>query len=118
MSNERIDKDIDELLWAVAESNDVAQEAEFANRYPHLRGQLATRKAIVEVLRNSKPQGVPFVAFRPPTPVPTRRWWLVPATAVGLAAVAMGSYWKHCPTPRPSNESTSNRFGSKRGFST
>ncbi|GEM_PF-3367416 len=51
----KIDRDTDELLWAAAESPDDSVREQFAKRYPHLRAELATRRTMVQVLRQSKP---------------------------------------------------------------
>jgi len=88
---EKIPNEIDELLWAAAESGDASVESEFAERYPHLRTHLATRKAMIDVLRNAKPTSIAARSFRPPHTVSVR-WWLAPAAAAVLASLAFGAY--------------------------
>lgn len=89
---ERISQQIDELVWKVAESDDSALEADLVQRYPHLRAELATRKAMVDVFRSARP--VPPIATRfVPTRVAVRpRYWLVPLAAGLLMGLAFASY--------------------------
>src|SRR5438552_11037854 len=91
MNDNNLTPQIDELLWAAAESKDPMLRQQFEERYPHLRAQLATRIAMVDVLRSSKPAGVMAPGFRSPAPAFTRLW-LVPAGAILLAALAFGAY--------------------------
>lgn len=92
MKNTQLPTEIDELLWAAAESGDPALQADFEVRYPHLRGQLATRKAMVDVLRRSRPEApvAPPLLSAPARPI---RLWLAPAMAALLAALAFGAYF-------------------------
>jgi hypothetical protein len=87
-----MNKAIEELMWAVAESDDPRAEADFIARYPQMRAQLATRKAMHEVLRNAKPDPSVPPPFREPRPVAPRTRWLVPAAAILLFGVAFGAY--------------------------
>jgi hypothetical protein len=103
-----IPREIDELLWVAAESHDPRARAEFERRYPQYRALLATRIAMVEVMRSSRPQATIPPTFRPPLAMPSRLW-LVPATAVLLAALAFGAYRLGLgafgnPQPAPSPE--------------
>ncbi len=91
MNDNNLTPQIDELLWAAAESKDPSLRQQFEERYPHLRAQLATRIAMVDVLRRSKPVGVMAPGFRSPSPA-FARLWLVPAGAILLAALAFGAY--------------------------
>lgn len=94
MTHKEITPDLDEILWAAAESKDPQVQAEFEARYPHLRAQLATRKAMVDVLRDNRPKPHYVPAFRPlPMKTPAfRKLWLVPAAAILLGALAFGAY--------------------------
>lgn len=62
MSDKRFDSDTDELIWAAAESDDPGVQSEFERRYPHLRAELATRKTMIKVLRQSRPDARSHVA--------------------------------------------------------
>ena len=80
-------------MWAVAESGDPKVEADFVARYPQMRAQLATCKAMHEVLRNAKPETVAPPPFHETyRPAPSRTRWLVPAVATLLFGVAFGAY--------------------------
>lgn len=87
-----MNKAIEELMWAVAESGDPRAEADFIARYPQMRPQLATRKAMHEVLRNAKPETVAPPPFRESYRPAARARWLVPAAAILLFGVAFGAY--------------------------
>lgn len=49
----RIPKDVDDLMWSVAESGDSQAVKEFGNRFPHLRGELLKRLQMVGQLKRS-----------------------------------------------------------------
>lgn len=93
----RIPPELDELLWVAAESDNPEVREEFARRYPDLRAALATRHAMVEALRKSKPEALEFkISFRRPTRKQTAqglRLIAIPATLVLLFALGFAAYF-------------------------
>lgn len=92
-----IPKDIDALMWSVAESNDSSAIEEFGNRYPDYRTDLVSRLQLVRGLKGAKPavgqiatppRFVPAQA-RGSFAIPRIAWVLAPAV---LAGVAFASY--------------------------
>ncbi len=95
MSRKPIPQEIDELIWAAAESNSDHLRQDFERRYPEYRPELATRIAMVEVLKKSKPtsEALPFVhPAEVQKPSPMRRLVLIPIAAVSLAFLAFAAY--------------------------
>lgn len=95
MSKSTVPPAIDEMIWAAAESDSPDLKADFERRYPEYRAELATRIAMVDVLRKSRPVGS-TLPFRAPNPElegnPWRRAIWVPAAAAGLAALAFAAF--------------------------
>ncbi|MDQ2986296.1 MAG: hypothetical protein M3R13_06180 [Armatimonadota bacterium] len=89
---ERISQQIDELVWKVAEAGDSALEADLVQRYPHLRAELATRKAMVDVFRSARPVSPIATRFVPTRAAVRPRYWLVPLAAGLLMGLAFASY--------------------------
>jgi len=95
---QKIPPDLDELLWIAAESDNQEIQEDFARRYPHLRAALATRRAIVEVLRNSKPQALQELklAFRKPSQKRIAQPWrliAIPVAFVLLFVLGVAAYF-------------------------
>jgi hypothetical protein len=95
--SKRIDPEIDELIWAAADSDDPEVRADFERRFPDHRAELSTRRVMVEVFRQSKPDAPndPRLHFSPPTqsaPAWRRRLVLVPVACLALAALAFGAF--------------------------
>lgn len=92
----RLPQELEDLLWTVAESDDPRVRSEFELRYPHLRGELATRTAMLDVLRHAKPksgsEGSKLRPFETPKSARPRSLWLAPALAVLLAALGFGAF--------------------------
>ncbi|HWP31612.1 MAG TPA: hypothetical protein VNK96_07820 [Fimbriimonadales bacterium] len=94
----RIPPELDELLWVAAESDNPETREEFARRYPDLRATLATRRAMVEALRRSKPEALKELKLSFQRPVQKRllRTWrliAIPAALVLLFALGFAAYF-------------------------
>ncbi|GIV03335.1 MAG: hypothetical protein KatS3mg015_2165 [Fimbriimonadales bacterium] len=118
-----------ELLWAAAESNDPATIAEFERRYPQYRAELHRTRAMIDAMRQARPQATTMARFRVPEsarrPIGPRLA-LALAAVLGLALVGFSAYqvtgWLHnqrkapsatqpnssTPLPPPSTGSTTN----------
>ena len=95
MSKQQIPPAIDEMLWAAAESDAPGLKSDFERRYPEFRAELATRIAMVDVLKKSRPVGsvAPFrIPIESPRTNPWRRMIWVPAAATVLAALAFAAF--------------------------
>ena len=55
----RIPREIDELMWEVAEHNDQKMIDDFGSPYPDYRVELSKRIKIVTDLKGSRPSGAP-----------------------------------------------------------
>lgn len=91
----KLDPELDALIWQTAESDDAEVIAQFELRYPHLRAQLATRRAMIEVIRKSRPTDVTPTRFTPSdvrSCVDWRRLALVPLAGLLLAGLGFGAY--------------------------
>jgi hypothetical protein len=85
----RISRELDDLMWLVAEGEDPQAIAEFEARYPDLRPALARRIAAVEALRAAgksrrRSEGIP--PFRPRRPQPV---WMSPRVAAAVGGLAL-----------------------------
>ena len=92
--------EIDELMWTIAESDDLEAIDEFGDRYPEFRGEMGKRLQMVRGLRGSRPQSarakstpkrfVPSkheVVYREPS-----RWMMPAAAAFVLVSVVFATY--------------------------
>lgn len=90
----KIPAEIDNLMWAAAESGDPRAVDEFGQRYPAYRSELVKRVAMVRSLRTARPW-VDAPPFRPSAHVqhrqPRRSWALVAAGGLAFATVAFAS---------------------------
>ncbi len=99
MKKKRIPPEIDEMLWATAESSEERVVQEFERRYPQYRAELARRRAMLEALRKARPREFPtrrvspLARDRTPPRISLLRFWWVPVAAVFLVGVAVASYW-------------------------
>ena len=100
-----IPKEIDELMWTIADGTDQAAIEEFGDRYPALREELLKRIRTIKALKsgNRLPRTVPVPIFQNAQVRPTnwRLVWSSFAVAI-LALVAFGTYkvsTRTIPTP-------------------
>lgn len=109
----RIPPEIDDLLWAVAESSNYETADEFVKRYPQYAGELARRRSMVTGLRRRKPaqhvQSSSVPRFKPRSrPAALPRWAAVTVAALSLGAVAVGAYtvtsFLSPPSVKPSSQ--------------
>lgn len=109
-----IPRDVDQLMWTLAEARDAKAQLEFEERFPDLKYELANRISLVRNLKGSKPgpqAGDAPPAFIPPrsNPPPSLNWRWSFAAALMIAALAFGSYAGYRafrsvptqPTPEP-----------------
>ncbi len=80
----RLPREVDELMWEVAERNDPAAIDAFGARYPEFRPELVKRLQLVRGLRRARPAG-PVRRF---VPSPNPAWWRT-RSAVSTAAGAV-----------------------------
>lgn len=97
MRKENLPQEIDELIWLTAESNDESAIKDFEERYPQYRAELATRRVMIEVMRKSKPQGIPMHLENPRMYLSKSRnswfrWAFVPISVMMLTVLAFGTY--------------------------
>lgn len=102
-----IDPSVDELMWLLAEQNEVAATESFCRRYPDLRSELHQRIRLVSGIRANKsvttaPSTVPPFAVRPSKPsVP---YWpavaliVLFATSYAVARIALKPVQTEVPT--------------------
>lgn len=88
----KVAPDIDQLMWTLAEARDMPAIAEFEQRFPDLRLELAQRVAMVGGLRGARfEEGRPAPRFqpsRPPAPL-----WSKPLLLAGGFAVLLVFAW-------------------------
>lgn len=90
---DKLNEQIDGLIWQVAESGDDAARADFELRYPEHRAALATRVAMVDVLRAAKPVSPIPTRFVPARKPASRRWLVLAPLAAGLLiGVALAAF--------------------------
>lgn len=92
----RIPADVERLMWLVAESNDPAAIADFENRFPAFRTELAVRRRMVADLKGAKSHAgtdyrIPAFQPRATSATGTKKgtWILV---GVAFAGLAFASY--------------------------
>ena len=90
-----IPKEIDELMWTIADGTDQSAIEEFGDRYPALREELLKRIRTIKALKsgNRLPRSVPVPTFQN-TQVRPANWrlvWSSFAVAV-LGLIAFGAY--------------------------
>ncbi len=92
----KLPREIDELMWALAESQDEAALDDFARRYPTYKAEMARRLRALRALRSARPT-VPaglFVPSRGGSPQTGGRRWvpLLAATVIAGTALAGGAF--------------------------
>jgi len=92
MKTDAITREVDELIWQVAESHDPKMEAEFRQRYPQLSAVLADRVRLVGSLRSAKPVAPIATRFAPKRTAKAPKFWLAPLAAGLLIGLAAASY--------------------------
>ncbi|MCC7435467.1 MAG: hypothetical protein IT363_12340 [Methanoregulaceae archaeon] len=109
----RVPADIDQLMWTIAESADVAAADDFERRFPEWKPELESRMAMVRGLRHARPPVVAptpvipkFVPRATPSPAPRRLGWVTALSAT--AVIAFGSFlWVSLnPPPPPADPSS------------
>ncbi len=103
----RVPADIDQLMWTIAESADVAAADDFERRFPEWKSELESRMAMVRGLRHARPPVVAptpvipkFVPRANPAPAPRRLGWVAALSAT--AVIAFGSFlWVALNPPPP-----------------
>lgn len=90
-------KDVDLLMWDLAERNDPRAVEEFVQRYPHYRAELHKRIAMVSGLKGAKvhrPEapGIPRFTPKPPPPQAAALRWAPVAGSLLLGVLAYASY--------------------------
>lgn len=95
--NRHIPKDVEQLMWLIAESGDSNAAQEFERRFPDFRFELMRRMSTVKSLKASKPsqKSVPVPAFHMHPKGATSnksRGFFVGAFALGLGVLAFGSF--------------------------
>jgi hypothetical protein len=91
----KIPADVEQLMWLIAESGDSNAAQEFERRFPEFRFDLMRRMSTVKSLKSGKPsESIPVPVFRPGVAAKsTPRWFWMGAFALGLGAMAFGSYY-------------------------
>lgn len=92
MKAEAISREVDELIWHVAESGDAQMEADFLQRYPQHSAHLNARKNLVGSFRSAKPVSPIATHFEPNRVAARPRYWLAPLAAGLLIGLAIASY--------------------------
>ncbi|MCX7800318.1 MAG: hypothetical protein N2109_08260 [Fimbriimonadales bacterium] len=89
----RIPREIDQLMWALAEQPDPAALEEFQRRHPAYVGELGRRIAMVRSLKGCQPLGQAPPPFQPrQVAEPRPRWVLAAAFGSVLVALCFASY--------------------------
>lgn len=88
----RLPKELDELMWELAERDDAAALDEFVQRNPDLRSEMAQRLRMVRELRDAKPTAAASRFSPTPRRAGPPRWAFVAVGAATLAAVAFAGY--------------------------
>ena len=89
-----VPREIDELMWEIAERKDEAIEAQFVARYPSFSSELVKRKKMVADLKGSRPLKEPalFVPSQDVRNFGPSRPAVVAASLVLLASFAFATY--------------------------
>ena len=90
----KIPREMDELMWSVAEADDPQATAEFGERYPDLRVEMTKRVKMVRGLKGSRPRSraerfVPVQTVRRFGPT---KLAVAGVTALVLVSVGFASY--------------------------
>lgn len=101
-----IPKELDELMWLVAESGDPAAIEDFQERHPVYQGELLKRIRTVRALKDAgrtlKTQPPVFVS--PVKAAPQFKWWVAAVAFGALSVVSFGAWrlmppsYNHTPT--------------------
>lgn len=107
-----IPKEIDELMWLVAESTDPTAIEDFQNRYPTYQGELIKRIRAVRALKEAgkAPVSQPPVFVKPASPIKPFRWWAAGVAFAALSVVAFGA-WRMMPPSYDHQTSGANNPG-------
>ncbi len=93
----KIPKDVDSLMWEIAECDDARASEDFIQRYPQFRSELIKRSSMVSGLKGarSKPaetHNIPRFTPRHGSPQPAPMRWAPVFACLLLAIVAYASY--------------------------
>ena len=101
-----IPRDIDEIMWALAESPTSPALDDFEMRFPQYLGEMGRRLQMVRELKAAgqatRPMEIPH--FNAPAPLTrTQRFWPVAAASLGIAALGFASFqvassWRNQPS--------------------
>jgi hypothetical protein len=93
-----IPKELDELMWLVAESSDPAAIEDFQERHPIYQGELLKRIRTVRALKDAgrAPKAQPPVFVSPTKAQPQFKWWVAAVAFGALSVVAIGA-WRMMP---------------------
>lgn len=87
---------VDAMIWKLAETDDVAAQADFVSQYPELKDELSRRAALVRRLKDyprHQPRLPRFTPNAAPVVTAGHPRWLVPAAvAVVLGGLAFATY--------------------------
>lgn len=104
-----VPNDLDQLMWSIAESGDVAAADDFERRFPEWKVELESRIAMVRGLKHAKPASRPvtpeiprFVPKPKPAQAPQRMGWVVALSATAVLAFSTFIYvYLKPPEPVP-----------------
>lgn len=87
-------RELDELMWILADRNDAQAIESFGNRYPEQRAELAYRLNLARKLRTQRPAAdANMPLFSPRVPVRARRpRWIAVAAAFASAVIVYAGY--------------------------
>jgi len=104
-----VPSDLDQLMWSIAESGDVAAADDFERRFPEWRAELESRISMVRGLKHAKPTARPatpeipkFVPKPKPAQAPQKVGWVVALSATAVLAFSTFMYvYLKPPEPVP-----------------
>ena len=98
-----IPREIDELMWTIAEGNDSSAIEEFGNRYPNLREEMLKRMRTINALKsgNRLPRSTQVPTFQNAKVKPTDWRWAGASFAIAVLALSAFSIWKSIPKVEP-----------------
>lgn len=98
-----IPREIDELMWKIAEGNDPSAIEEFGNRYPNLREEMLKRMRTIKALKagNRVPRTTTVPTFQNTEVRPANWRWIGASFAVAILAVSAFGVWRAMPHSPP-----------------
>ena len=94
-----IPREIDELMWTIAESNDPAAVEDFGNRYPNLREEMLKRMRTIRALKSGSrlPRSTSVPTFQNTQTRPPNWRWTAGSFAIAILAISAFGIWKAIP---------------------